>query len=80
MLRDLEPCNPLDPLPVTVHEESAETEEEKTDMLSYLIWGGVILVCFYLGARLTFQTREKKKTMLRINFEDAKSMERKRGR
>ncbi len=49
-------------------------------MLSYLIWGGVILVCFYLGARLTFQTREKKKTMLRINFEDAKSMERKRGR
>ena len=49
-------------------------------MFSYLFWGGVILACFYLGARLTFQIREKKKTMLRINFEDAKSMERKRGR
>lgn len=52
----------------------------KPDMLSYFIWGGVILACFYLGARLTFQTREKKKSMLRINFEEAKSMERKRGR
>lgn len=49
-------------------------------MLSYFIWGGIILACFYLGAKLTFQTREKKKAMLRINFEEAKSMERKRGR
>lgn len=45
---------------------------------AYIFWGVVILVCFYLGARLTFQTREKKKSMLRINFEKAKQREAKK--
>ena len=45
---------------------------------AYIFWGVVILVCFYLGARLTFQTREKKKNMLRINFEKAKQREAKK--
>ncbi|MBI4806162.1 MAG: hypothetical protein HY795_13080 [Desulfovibrio sp.] len=44
----------------------------------YIIWGGIILACFYLGARMTFQIREKKKNMLRLNFEDAKNQEKKR--
>lgn len=47
-------------------------------MNAYIFWGVVILVCFYLGARLTFQTREKKKNMLRINFEKAKQREAKK--
>ncbi len=47
-------------------------------MSAYIIWGIVILVCFYLGARLTFQTREKKKSQLRLNFDDAKEREKKR--
>lgn len=47
-------------------------------MSGYIIWGIIILACFYLGARLTFQTREKKKNMLRLNFEDAKKREKKR--
>jgi len=42
---------------------------------AYIIWGVVILVCFYLGARLTFQTREKKRSMLRLNFDEAKKRE-----
>jgi hypothetical protein len=46
---------------------------------AYFIWGIIILVCFYLGARLTFQTREKKKSTLRLNFEEAKKSEKKRG-
>ena len=44
----------------------------------YIIWGSIILVCFYLGARMTFQIREKKKNMLRLNFESAKKQEKKR--
>ncbi|MFZ5426944.1 MAG: hypothetical protein ACOZEN_08210 [Thermodesulfobacteriota bacterium] len=48
-------------------------------MNAYIIWGIVILVCFYLGARLTFQTREKKKSTLRLNFDEAKKREKKRG-
>lgn len=47
-------------------------------MSAYIIWGIIILACFYLGARLTFQTREKKKNTLRLNFEDAKEREGKR--
>ncbi len=47
-------------------------------MSGYIFWGVIILVCFYLGARLTFQTREKKKSMLRLNFEEAKAREKKR--
>ncbi len=46
---------------------------------AYIFWGIVIAVCFYLGARLTFQTREKKRSMLRLNFEEAKKREKKRG-
>jgi hypothetical protein len=46
---------------------------------AYIIWGIIILACFYLGARLTFQTREKKKNILRLNFEEAKKSEKKRG-
>ena len=48
-------------------------------MNAYIFWGIVIVACFYLGARLTFQTREKKRNMLRLNFEDAKKREKKRG-
>ena len=44
-------------------------------MLSYLIWGFLIVACFYLGAKLTFQIREKKKGKLRIDFEQAKDRE-----
>lgn len=49
-------------------------------MSGYIFWGIIILACFYLGARLTFQTRERKKNMLRMNFEEAKQREKKRGR
>jgi len=44
----------------------------------YVFWILIILLCFYLGARLTFQTREKKKSMLGINFEKAKQREAKK--
>ncbi|WP_173081083.1 hypothetical protein [Fundidesulfovibrio magnetotacticus] len=44
-------------------------------MNAYIFWGVVILVCFYLGARLTFQTREKKRSMLKLDFEEAKKRE-----
>ncbi len=46
-------------------------------METYILWGIIILACFYLGARLTFQTREKKKNTLRLNFEEAKKREKK---
>jgi len=46
---------------------------------AYIFWGIIIAACFYLGARLTFQTREKKRSMLRLNFEEAKKREKKRG-
>lgn len=49
-----------------------------TNVSIYVFWGVVILLCFYLGARLTFQTREKKKNMLGINFEKAKQREAKK--
>jgi len=45
---------------------------------AYILWGVVILVCFYLGARLTRQTREKKRSTLRLDFEAAKKTERER--
>jgi len=45
---------------------------------AYIIWGVVILVCFYLGARLTRQTREKKRSTLHIDFDGAKKEERER--
>lgn len=48
-------------------------------MSTYIFWGIIIAVCFYLGARLTFQTREKKRGMLKLNFEQAKKQEKKRG-
>jgi hypothetical protein len=48
------------------------------DVLSYIIWGLIILACFYLGARLTQQIRQKKQVTLRLDFEKAKSREKKR--
>jgi len=44
----------------------------------YIVWIVVIVGCFYLGARLTFQTREKKKGQLRLDFERAKQREAKK--
>lgn len=44
-------------------------------MLSYIVWGVAIVVCFYLGAKLTFQVRERKKKQLRIDFDQAKERE-----
>ena len=49
-------------------------------MTSYIIWAAIILACFWLGARLTCQTREKKKTELRLNFDEAKQQEKKNRR
>ena len=48
-------------------------------MSTYIIWALIIAVCFLLGARLTFQTREKKRRMLKLNFDEAKQRENKRG-
>ena len=45
---------------------------------AYILWGFIILVCFYLGARLTRQTREKKRSTLRLDFETTKKAERER--
>ena len=47
-------------------------------MNAYILWGVIILVCFYLGARLTRQTRERKRSTLRLDFEIAKKNERER--
>lgn len=44
-------------------------------VLGYFIWGILIAACFYLGAKLTFQIREKKKDKLHIDFEQAKDRE-----
>jgi hypothetical protein len=44
-------------------------------VLSYILWAVAIGVCFYLGARLTFQVRERKKKQLRIDFDQAKERE-----
>jgi uncharacterized protein YwlG (UPF0340 family) len=44
-------------------------------VLSYIVWAVAIVVCFYLGARLTFQVRERKKSQLKIDFEQAKERE-----
>jgi uncharacterized BrkB/YihY/UPF0761 family membrane protein len=44
-------------------------------VLSYILWAVAIAVCFYLGARLTFQVRERKKSQLKIDFEQAKERE-----
>jgi len=44
-------------------------------VLSYIVWAVAIGVCFYLGARLTFQVRERKKKQLRIDFDQAKERE-----
>ena len=49
-------------------------------MISYIVWGAIILACFWLGARLTLQTREKKKSELRLNFDAAKTREEKKRR
>jgi len=45
---------------------------------AYILWGVIILVCFYLGARLTRQTREKKRSTLHLDFDEAKKEERER--
>jgi hypothetical protein len=46
-------------------------------LLNYLFWGIIILVCFYLGAQLTTQIRQKKKYQLHIDFEEQKKREKK---
>lgn len=48
---------------------------EESTVLSYIVWGVAIVVCFYLGAKLTFQVRERKKKQLRIDFDQAKERE-----
>ncbi|GAB6036323.1 hypothetical protein JCM15519_08820 [Fundidesulfovibrio butyratiphilus] len=48
------------------------------ELTSYIIWIAIILICFILAGRLTFQIREKKKTTLNINFSQAKEREKKR--
>ncbi|MBF0481552.1 MAG: hypothetical protein HQK81_04725 [Desulfovibrionaceae bacterium] len=45
--------------------------------MNYLFWGIVILVCFYLGAQLTSQIRQRKKFQLHIDFEKQKIREKK---
>jgi hypothetical protein len=46
-------------------------------LLNYLFWGIIILVCFYLGAQLTSQIRQRKKYQLNIDFEKQKLREKK---
>ena len=48
-----------------------------TSLTTFIILGLLIAACFYLGAKLTFQIRERKKGELRIDFDEAKHRERK---
>lgn len=48
------------------------------ELTSYIVWVVIILACFILAGRLTFQVREKKKNTLNINFGQAKEREKKR--
>ena len=50
-------------------------QREDMSVLSYIVWAMAIVVCFYLGAKLTFQVRERKKKLLRIDFDQAKERE-----
>lgn len=50
-------------------------DQAEANVLSYIIWGLIILGCFYLGARLTYQIRQRKQSTLRLNFDEAKSRE-----
>lgn len=54
--------------------------EDTISVMSYILWAVVILACFWLGARLSLQTREKKKSELRLNFDAAKTREEKKRR
>jgi hypothetical protein len=40
---------------------------EEIPRAHYIVWAVAIVVCFYLGARLTFQVRERKKSQLKID-------------
>ncbi len=46
-------------------------------VISVIFWGVLILCCFYLGAKLTFQIRERKKSTLKLDFDEAKKREKK---
>ena len=52
-------------------------DQVEASLLSYIIWGLITLGCFYLGARLTYQIRQRKQSTLRLNFDEAKSREKK---
>lgn len=49
----------------------------ETSLLVIGIWIAGLGLCFYIGSKLTFQIREKKRNQLRIDFERAKAREKK---
>jgi hypothetical protein len=68
----------LDRPPGTRDEASTDNRPGVANVLSYIIWGLIILACFYLGARLTYQIRQKKQSTLHLNFDEAKTREKNR--